>query len=214
MRLDGWFRLWVGISGLWIALVVVVGLPEAWRTASRVPARDIYARMARPSVGVPLDFHAVLGESMEAWPAIGDTEENRLQRILRAADVPQEVRADAWDGYYRAKGGGELNDLLVRLRLPAKARFEVLSMAADYRGRAFKQRRLVGGDVLWFTYGLSESELADVCNEYSRVKRGALMRRGLEASGALIAVAAGPPLLLYAFGWIFVWARRRLRAGR
>ncbi len=213
MTRNGWHRLWGAVSGLWLVLVVVVGLPEALRTAGRVPTADVYARMEQPiTVGAPIDFSRVMAKS--GGGVAPETEEDRLKAVLVAAKVPEAVKVYAWDGYYAAKGGEELNAMLVRLRLPDEARLSVLYTAADYRGRAFRQRRTVGGDVLWFPYGLTESELAAVCDNYATAKRGILLRRGLEASAVLIGIAAGPSLLLYGLGWTFVWVRRRNQGGR
>jgi hypothetical protein len=59
IRLNGWQRLWVAVTLMWLCVVLVLGY-GLWPTSASVSKGDVYARMSEASAKWLIDFYDVL----------------------------------------------------------------------------------------------------------------------------------------------------------
>lgn len=201
-KLNGWQRLWVVVSGLYLCLVAVyvtLTLP----TPEKTPHSQIFYDQLRPE----LKKNIVTTSAIEHGP----WEDYQSQSAVPGwiPDAAPAKKSDGWNVVSEtpatkenAQKLKEASDKATPLNLSAYSDDELRQMLG------IQSVGMPNGHVLNFSSILSEKDKTEVTQDYWRSVEKAASQKRLHYIFIALLFWAGPVIILYVLGWSVGWVHR------
>ena len=199
-KLNGWQRLWVVVSGLYLCLVAVyvtLTLP----TPAKIPHSPTFYDQLRPELQ-----NKIATPKTDEWIVISETpapKENARKLIDPFEESAQQKLREEWDKAkpidtkkedYAYPNKKDIFDQIIDEELLKIAGIQAVEMP--------------NGHVLNILSKLSEKDKTEVSQDYWRIVEKAAGQKQLHYIFMALLSWAGPVIILYALGWSVGWVHR------
>src|SRR5260370_20675983 len=191
MKLNGWQRLWVVITVLWL-LGVALFVYRDWPTAASIPKGDVYLRL-KPDEGHRLsDYYSViatqLGGTNVTNPRIVDLQQDKS--FMAASSKDQKAYLADIDPDFAKASTIDQNAYLENV--------------TGITGPVVE----IGGHTVPFVRDTRQADMDQTARAYDVALRQILNRKRVGLVGGSLALWMGPAIALYALGFGIGWVWR------